>query len=158
MTVATEGQLEDVRALFREYFHWLKEEHGIDIGYQGLAEEMAGLPGCYAPPMGNLWLAEDGNGAVAGCVALRPLADGACELKRMYLRPEYRGRGLGKALGQVVVDEARRLGYRVVRLDSADILTTALRVYASLGFRPCAPYYDAPPEIRFTVVYMDQAL
>lgn len=156
--VSGPADLDATRDLFREYFDWLKSDHGIDIGYQGLEEELAGLPGCYAPPRGNIWLARDENGLAAGCIALRPLEDGVCELKRMYLRAPYRGHGLGRQLGQLVIDEGRRLGYRLMRLDSARFLTAAGRLYASLGFRPAAPYYDAPPEIRDVVVFMELPL
>lgn len=161
--VSGDGDLDQARALFREYFDWLKTEHDIDIGYQGLEAELAGLPGCYAPPRGNIWLAWDENvapgpQAAVACIALRPLEDGVCELKRMYLRAPYRGRGLGRQLGQVVIDEGRRLGYRLMRLDTASDLTIAQRLYASLGFRPAAPYYDAPPEIRKIVVFMELPL
>lgn len=161
--VRTEAALDQARDLFREYSRWLSDEHGIDIGYQGLEEELAGLPGCYAPPAGDIWLAVDGGGGAAGCIALRPMepmemGNAACELKRMYLRPPYRGRGLGRALGELVIREAERLGYRVMRLDSSRTLAPALGLYTSLGFRPCAPYYDPPPEISDIVVFMERTL
>ena len=156
--VTTGDQLETARTLFREYFLWLKQEHDIDIGYQGLEEELAGLPGCYAPPAGDIWLAYDDAGEVAGCIALRPMEEGACELKRMYLRPLYRGRGLGRSLGELVIQEAQRRGYRVMRLDSSRTLAPALGLYSSLGFRPCHPYYEAPAEICDLVVFMERPL
>lgn len=154
----TPADLERVRELFREYFRGLADEHGIDIGYQGLQAELASLPGKYAPPRGGLWLAEDETGEAAGCIALRPHDDGACELKRMYVRPAFRGRGLGRMLGSHVIAEASRLGYPLIRLDTANFLATALHLYTALGFRPCPPYYEPPPEISAVVVFMDRPL
>jgi GNAT superfamily N-acetyltransferase len=130
---------------------------GIDLGYQGVQAELASLPGYYAPPRGRLLLASDGVEA-AGCVALRPIEEGACELKRMYVRPKYRGQGLGKALGQATIAEARQIGYRLIRLDTADFLSTARWIYSSLGFREANPYYEAPPEVRHVVIFMEMEL
>jgi len=155
--VESDQQLAQVRELFGEYFEWVRVDLGIDLGYQGVQAELAALPGYYAPPGGRLLLALDGA-EPAGCVALRPMEEGACELKRMYIRPQYRGRGLGRAIGQAVIAEARQIGYRLMRLDTADFLTVPRSLYTSLGFREVAPYYDAPQDIGMTVIFMEMPL
>ena len=153
----TPQRLEHIRALFREYFRWVTEDHGIDLGYQNVEAELAALPGCYAPPAGRLLLALDGE-KPAGCIAIRPMEEEVCELKRMYVRPEYRGQGLGGTLAQTVLQEAREIGYRLARLDTADTMAPAQRLYASLGFRRVKPYYDAPPDILQRAVFMEMLL
>src|SRR3989442_10016609 len=107
----TPGQIEQARALFREYERSL----GIDLCFQGFEQELVGLPGAYAPPRGRLLLALDGA-APAGCVALRPLADAACEMKRLYVRPAFRGRRVGRRLAEALIAEARAIGYAPMRL------------------------------------------
>jgi putative acetyltransferase len=126
------------RALFREYADWL----AIDLSFQNFADELATLPGKYAPPRGRLFLA--GEPPVA-CIALRPLDEaGVGEVKRLYVRDAARGTGLGRALVQTVIEHARAIGYRELRLDTADWMRDALRLYARLGFRECSPYYHNP--------------
>lgn len=127
------------RALFEEY----AAELGIDLGYQGFAEELAGLPGSYAPPRGRLLVARVGDEA-AGCVALRPLADGACEMKRLFVRPAFRGGGVGKQLAEAILAEARQIGYTVMRLDTVPKLAAATRLYESVGFVRREAYYETP--------------
>lgn len=132
------------RALFEEYAAALN----VDLCFQGFAEELASLPGAYAAPRGRLLLAGPRD-APSGCVALRPLpADDAattvCEIKRLYVRPVARGTGLGAALARAVLGEARAIGYREVRLDTLASMRSAQALYASLGFRECAPYYHNP--------------
>ena len=129
------------RSLFQEYADWLS----IDLSYQDFERELATLPGAYAPPKGRLLLAEI-DGTVGGCIALRPLEPGIGEVKRLYLRGAFRGRGVGRRLARTVVDEARAIGYRALRLDTLARLTEANALYASLGFRPIAPYYQNPHE------------
>lgn len=135
----TPDELEQVRGLFREY----QAHIGVDLCFQSFDQELAALPGDYAAPRGLLWLASV-EGEVQGCVALRPLSEGACELKRLYVRPALHGRGLGRALARKVVAQARALGYRAVRLDTLPMMTSALRLYRSLGFREIAPYTANP--------------
>jgi GNAT superfamily N-acetyltransferase len=155
--VVTEDDLRSIRELFSEYFAWVRDEHGINLGYQGIADELASLPGVYAPPRGCLLLAQV-EGRAAGCVALKPLAADICELKRMYVRPPYRGRGLGVQLGERVLAEAARAGYRLIRLDTADTMLAAQRLYGRLGFRPAPPYYEAAPEIMARARFMERAV
>lgn len=147
----TADEIEAVRAIFREYQQFL----GVDLSFQGFEEELATLPGCYAPPRGWLLLARDGAHA-AGCVALRPLEEeGVCEMKRLFVRPAYRGRGLGRLLAARMVSEATALGYALMRLDTLDTLDEAMRLYRSLGFRRRPPYYANPLP---GVVYWERTL
>jgi ribosomal protein S18 acetylase RimI-like enzyme len=132
-------ELSQARRLFEEYAAWLQ----VDLCFQGFAAELAGLPGVYAPPRGRLFLAL-ADAAVVGCVALRPLTDGACEMKRLFVRPPFRRCGLGKRLADKVIEDARTIGYRVMRLDTLASMHPALRLYESLGFKPCPAYYPTP--------------
>jgi len=136
---ATPAQLETVRVLFREY----AESTGACECFEGFAEELAGLPGRYAPPNGRLLIAEV-DSKPAGCVALRKLAEGVCEIKRLYTRPEFRGRKLGRLLAATAIGEARRTGYHVMRLDTLSSMTAALALYRTLGFQTIARYDDNP--------------
>lgn len=128
-----------VRALFREYVDGL----GVDLSFQDVEAELAGLPGAYAPPAGRLLLAWSA-GAPVGCVALRPLGDGAGEMKRLYLRPAGRGLGLGRALAERVRDAARDAGYARLRLDTLATMHDAQRLYRAMGFVEIAPYAHNP--------------
>jgi len=134
----TADDLTAIRTLFEAYADGL----AIDLAYQDFAAELAGLPGKYAAPHGALLLARDDGGAALGCVALRPLGNGLCEMKRLYVAPPARGTGLGAALMRAVITAARRLGYRAMRLDTLADMTAAQAMYAATGFRPIPPYYD----------------
>ena len=134
-----------VRALFRAYLEGL----GIDLGFQGIEAELADLPGRYAPPLGTVLLARAAQGPALGVVAMGPLAPGIAEMKRLYVSPAGRGRGLGQALVAAIIAAARAAGYRHMRLDTLDTLTPALAIYARMGFRPIGNYNASPlPGIR----------
>ena len=146
----TVRDIEAARALFREYEQFLN----VDLCFQDFAQELATLPGRYAPPRGRLLLALEGTQA-AGCIAFRSLDDGVCEMKRLFVRPAYRGQGLGRLLALQAVNEASALGYAVMRLDTLDTLDRAMHLYTALGFERCAPYYENPLP---GVVYWERVL
>ena len=133
--------LTTVRVLFREYAQSL----GFALDFQGFESELATLPGEYSEPRGTILLAHSPLGEPWGVVALRPLDDdGACEMKRMYVRPEARGQGLGRILGEAIVAAAKERGYRAMRLDTIDTMTAAIELYRSLGFREIGAYRFNP--------------
>jgi GNAT superfamily N-acetyltransferase len=135
----TDRQIEQVRRLFSEYNEFL----GVDLSFQAVDRELETLPGDYAPPAGTLLLAENRHGA-AGCVGLRPLQGTVCEMKRLFVRPAFRGTGLGRKLAVRIIETAVGTGYRRMRLDTLDRLTAAGGLYASLGFFKIPPYYENP--------------
>ena len=153
------------RLLFIEYAQWLK----VDLCFQGFDKELATLPGAYAPPRGRLLLAGT-PGEAFGCIALRPLdSDSGCgcgaaaaptgasvaEVKRLYVQPAHRGEGWGERLARALIDEARAIGYRELKLDTLATMAAARALYASLGFRECEAYYRNP---LGGTVYMSLAL
>ena len=138
----TPEQLRQVRRLFEEYAASLS----FDLCFQNFQEELDGLPGDYAPPKGGLWVATSNREEALGCVALRRLGPGIGEMKRLYVRPECRGTGLGKRLTVKVLEEARSIGYQRIRLDTTPEMAGAIRLYESLGFTRISPYRPNPVE------------
>jgi len=143
-------QIDQVRLLFREYERYLR----VNLCFQSFEAELAGLPGLYSPPGGALLIAMDGPQA-AGCAALRKFGEGIGEMKRLFVRPEYRGQGVGRALAMRVLQEAIAAGYALIRLDTLARLKEAMRLYQSLGFKQIKPYRSNPLE---DVVYWELAL
>lgn len=133
-------RLEQVRELFVEYAQSL----GFSLCFQGFDEELATLPGRYAPPGGTLLLAE-AQGEIAGCVAMRPAFEDAAEMKRLFVRPAWRGQGLGRQLAVAILEEARTRGYRRVVLDTLTTMTEACSLYRSLGFYEIPQWMPHPP-------------
>jgi putative acetyltransferase len=130
------------RLLFEEYASWIE----ISLCFQNFDKELEGLPGDYAPPNGRLLLAFEDD-QLAGCIALRPLPDRACEMKRLYVRPSFRGQGLGRQLVEAIVAAANELGYEKMRLDTLPgKMDQALAMYRRFGFREIQPYYENPVE------------
>lgn len=156
---ATKKDFAQARALFEEYAAWLN----VDLCFQGFAQELATLPGAYVQPLGCLLLASPNGPAdtADGCIALRPIdvedmpPASVAEVKRLYVRPAARGTGTGSGLAQRLIDEARRIGYRELKLDTLDWMTDARALYTRCGFRECAPYYHNPLP---GVVYMSLTL
>lgn len=128
-----------VRELFQEYADGL----GFDLSHQGFAEELAGLPGRYVCPAGGIWLALE-DGVAAGCVALRPLDAARCEIKRLYMRPGFRGRGVGRTLAESVLRAATDSGYSQICLDTMPSMEGAIALYRALGFVEIEPYWKNP--------------
>jgi ribosomal protein S18 acetylase RimI-like enzyme len=136
-------ELDVVRSLFRAYGAELAHVISSCLAAQGFEDEVAGLPGKYALPGGCLlWAHEDGR--PAGCAALRSLGNRACEMKRLYIAPEFRARGLGRRLAEAIIARARDMGYDRMRLDSMAEMTAAIALYRSLGFVDIPPYWDNP--------------
>jgi ribosomal protein S18 acetylase RimI-like enzyme len=134
------AQIAQTRELFLEYAQSL----GFSLCFQNFDKELAGLPGDYAPPEGRLLLAEH-EGQLAGCIALHKLEPGICEMKRLYLRPRSRGKGLGRALAERIIGEARQIGYHHMRLDTVEpVMKDAVAMYRSLGFKEIATYRPNP--------------
>ncbi len=140
LQVQNEYDVTLARTVFREYEAWL----GLDLCFQNFEKELAELPGDYAPPSGRLLLAYEDD-QLAGCVALRKLDDGVCEMKRLFLRPQFHGQGRGRELAETIIDEARSAGYERMRLDTLpEQMGKAITLYRSLGFKEIEAYYNNP--------------
>jgi GNAT superfamily N-acetyltransferase len=136
----TKNDLDQARELFNEY----EASLGISLCFQNFGEELANLPGDYAPPRGRLLVAREFD-QLAGCVAMRPVDQTTCEMKRLFLRPAYRSRGLGRVLVEAIIEEARKIGYTHMRLDTiTDRMGRAVELYKSMGFVEIEPYYHSP--------------
>jgi ribosomal protein S18 acetylase RimI-like enzyme len=141
-----------ISAINNEYVNRAKEliqeyalSLGFDLSFQDFEQEMATFPGQYSPPGGCLFVAQYEN-KIVGCVGLRDRGSGVCEMKRMYVQPNFRRKGLGKALAEAVIDKARGMDYTHMRLDTTPYMKSAIRLYISLGFRDIAPYRFNPIE------------
>jgi len=137
--VQTKREIAAVRSLFREYEAFLK----VDLCFQQFEEELAGLPGKYSHPGGALLIGLVGED-IMGCVAVRKWSEGICEMKRLYVKPEARGTGMGRQLVDAILLVAKELEYSIIRLDTLDFLHEAMQLYKRLGFRTIEPYYENP--------------
>jgi ribosomal protein S18 acetylase RimI-like enzyme len=147
----TDTQLQLVRELFLDY----RDTLGLDLGFQNFDDELAELPGQYAPPTGRLLLAMEGTQA-AGCVALREIGPDICEMKRLYVRPAFRKQGVARRLARTIISAARKIGYARMRLDTLGSLHAAISLYKSLGFQQIEPYYSNPiAGVVFMELYLD---
>jgi len=141
LTAADTRELDQVRQFFRTYAAWL----GVDLCFQNFDAEMANLPGAYAAPQGRLFLAAV-DAEPAGCVGIRPLSEGICELKRLYVDPAYRSQGVGRALIMAAIRAAREIGYHKIMLDTLPNMRMAVKLYRELGFMAAPAYYSTPVE------------
>lgn len=148
LQAASPSQIVQARHILAEY----AESLGLSDSFPGFKDELLSLPGDYAPPEGRLLLATY-DGELAGCVALRKLEPSICEMRRLYLRPKFRGRGFGRTLANYVIEEARKIGYRQMRLGTVEPkMQDALRMYREIGFRVTMPYRTNPLK---DAVYME---
>jgi GNAT superfamily N-acetyltransferase len=152
---------QQVAALMRAFIEWHGERHASDrkivesyFDPEAFSEELANLPGEFAEPRGRLLVAHD-EARIAGCVALRDLGDGVCEMKRMFVYPEFHGRGVGQLLGRAIVGEAKAIGYRKMMLDTGPAQREAQALYHKLGFVDVEPYYELSEELRNWLVFME---
>lgn len=155
-----EEQIQQVRALFTEYVEFIRTDVDTSVDnlddvlpMAGYEQELAELPGKYTPPDGRLLLALYG-GEAAGCVAFYKLGEGVCEVKRMWVRPQFRGKKIGRALVETLIAEARASGYATMLLSTVDILTEAQALYRSLGFELTEPFFELPDELMAHEVFM----
>ncbi len=136
-----DNNIEHIKSLFREYAASL----GFDLSFQNFEKELSSLPGDYSPPRGCLLLALH-NDTISGCVALRPLDDHICEMKRLYVKPEFRGLGIGKKLARAIIEKGKELNYKHMRLDTIEFMKEAIKLYESLGFYDIEAYRYNPIE------------
>jgi GNAT superfamily N-acetyltransferase len=160
----SEGDLEQARRLFRSFLGWHRQRHTedldlIDAYFDDTAyeHEVDGLPGAYAPPDGDLLVCWD-LGLALGCVAFKRLDEDSCEMKRMFVPPTARGRGVGRLLAAAVLERARSAGYQQMYLDTSRRQTEAISLYGSLGFEECEAYYDVPEEMLGWLLFFRLAL
>jgi putative acetyltransferase len=160
-TATSNDDYREVAALMRAFVEWHGERHAADrhivdsyFDPRAFSEELDNLPGKFAEPRGRLLVAEE-DGKIAGCVALRDLGEGACEMKRMFVYPEFHGRGVGQLLGRALIGEAKAVGYRKMLLDTGPEQREAQALYRKLGFKDIEPYYELSDELRDWLVFME---
>ena len=161
---STVEQLDQVRELMRAFVEWSRQRYAAYLDQvnayfeaKAYSAELAGLPGAYARPRGRLLLAQI-DGQPAGCVAFRPFGSDACEMKRMFVAPALQGRGVGRALAERLIAEARASGYARMLLDTGFLQVEAQTLYHSLGFVDIEPYYPIPDAARSTALFMELRL
>jgi GNAT superfamily N-acetyltransferase len=164
MRPETTAELDDVRALMRAFVAWHRDRHVEDLALideyfdtDEFEDELASLPGEYAPPGGQLLLACYDD-KPAGCVALRGIDRQACEMKRMFLYPQYLGKGIGRRLGEAIIRGAGTAGYSIMRLDTSWRQQEAQALYSKLGFQRIDPYHDCPPALKNWLVFFELRL
>ena len=148
------ADLEQIKKMFRQYFTWITDDNKINMSYQGIETELDSLPGKFSPPEGCLLIAEVDDNPV-GCVALRSFEPGTCEMKRLFVKPEFRSKGVGMALAKRVITEAKKRGYNKMLLDTGDFMVAAQKLYNSLGFKTTNQYYEVPEEVLKRTVFME---
>jgi GNAT superfamily N-acetyltransferase len=160
----TPEDMDAVRDLMRAFVAWHRQRHTEDLALidryfdaREFEQELAALPGKYAPPKGHLLLARR-DGQPVGCVALRDLGEGICEMKRMFVPPALHGQGIGRALADRVLSEAKTAGYERMRLDTSIRQAEAMRLYERAGFVRIEPYYPLPDELKNWLVFMELRL
>ena len=152
LPVETPEMIAEIRRLFLEYETWLN----VDLCFQGFEEEVNSLPGKYSPPDGRLYIVKQ-DGSYKGCIALRKIEDGICEMKRLYLNESARGKGIGNKLIKMIIQDAMDIGYNTMRLDTIkEKMPKAVSLYESHGFRELEPYYNNPnPHTLFMELQID---
>jgi putative acetyltransferase len=160
----TVEELNHVRSLMRTFIAWHRDRHSEDtrlidayFDAEAFEQELATLPGKYAPPHGQLLLATVDD-SPAGCVALREIDSACCEMKRMFVYTKFHGKGVGRTLAEAIIKEARTLGYRTMRLDTSFRQNEARRLYQGLGFKSIEPYYELSEDMKRWLVFMELAL
>jgi putative acetyltransferase len=144
------NRIDEARSLIQEYASSI----GVSLCFQNFDQEMATLPGEYSPPSGALLLAEN-EGKPVGCVAIKKISEEVCEIKRLYVRPESRGKGIGKLLTESIIEKARNIGYTKVRLDTLPSMKEAISMYLGMGFKPIEAYRYNPVD---GALYLELAL
>lgn len=164
LNATSEQHLNDVKKLICEFVKWHLQRHIEDIRFtndyfdpKDLEKELSSLPGKYSMPEGRLLLALYNNKPV-GCVALRKINDEACEMKRMFVYPEFHGNRIGYGLAEAIINEARSIGYHTMKLDTSFRQTEAISLYESFGFKKIEPYYDLPERLKTWLVFMELEL
>ncbi len=150
----SQNDVDQIRELFREYFAWVQDDLRFDLTYQAIEQELMTLPGAYTSPQGCLLIARS-SGQPVGCIALRPHSLEICELKRMYVRPSFRGQGIARVLCAQIIQFAKLAGYSLMRLDTEISLSNAQKIYTDLGFHSAPPYYDVPEVVRDRTIFME---